>query len=217
MSQFRGSTELGIVSVELVNCYHSLVSLLSQLQDRVICIDGNWKSLNPIKYTCFSLHNLSFHCNLIPFLPVVFVFTTPLLQSPTLNNKRSRINCAVMDNGGDANDVEMNSGNNDMHNEEGEEELDGYTPIDQFTDDDIRETCFERTIYTYFGVYLSRLVLNYVKLLVCICTVKLFAIFQLQQQILNAAASNQFCIGACLRDADGSVMKVYMKCLVSLL
>ncbi|KAK2450662.1 hypothetical protein QL285_009774 [Trifolium repens] len=70
-----------------------------------------------------SLHNLSSHCNLIPFLPVIFVFTTPLLPSPILNNKRSRINCAAMDNGGDANDVEMNGGN-DMHNEEGEEELD---------------------------------------------------------------------------------------------
>ena len=37
-----------------------------------------------------------------------------------------------MDNGGDANNVEMNGGN-DMHNEEGEEEWDGYTTIDQFT------------------------------------------------------------------------------------
>jgi hypothetical protein len=84
-----------------------------------------------------------------------------------------------MDNGGDANDVEMNGGN-DMHNEKGEEELDGNTPKDQFTDDDIRETCFERTIYTYFGVYLSRLVLNYVKLLVCICTDKsIFAMYSL--------------------------------------
>ncbi|WJX15435.1 hypothetical protein P8452_05578 [Trifolium repens] len=117
-----------------------------------------------------SLHNLSSHCNLIPFLPVIFVFTTPLLPSPTLNNKRSRFNCAVMDNGGDANDVEMNGGN-DMHNEKGEEELDGYTPIDQFTDDDITETCFERTIYTYFGVYLSRLVLKepYILILEFIC------------------------------------------------
>ncbi|WJX28278.1 hypothetical protein P8452_17021 [Trifolium repens] len=79
-----------------------------------------------------ALHNLSSHCNLIPFLPVIFVFTTPLLPSPTLNNKHSRINCAAMDNGGDANNVEMNGGN-DMHNEEGEEEWDGYTTIDQFT------------------------------------------------------------------------------------
>ncbi|KAK2422390.1 hypothetical protein QL285_032925 [Trifolium repens] len=47
-----------------------------------------------------------------------------------------------MDNCRDANDVEMNNGN-DMHNEEGEEDLDGYTPIDQFTDDDIREMEFD--------------------------------------------------------------------------
>jgi hypothetical protein len=59
------------------------------------------------------------------------------------DNKRSKSSCeANMDNGEDASDVEMISGN-DMHNEEGEEDLDGYTPIYQFTDEDIREMEFE--------------------------------------------------------------------------
>ncbi|WJX83699.1 hypothetical protein P8452_66342 [Trifolium repens] len=59
-----------------------------------------------------------------------------------------------MDNGGDANDVEINGGN-DMHNEEGEEDLDGYRPIDQFTDDDIREMEFEseQQVVDFYEMY----------------------------------------------------------------
>ncbi|XP_045817796.1 protein FAR1-RELATED SEQUENCE 5-like isoform X4 [Trifolium pratense] len=64
-------------------------------------------------------------------------------------------NCeANMDNGRDADDVEMNSGN-DMHDEEGEDDLDGYTPIDKFTDDDIREMEFEseQNVVDFYEMY----------------------------------------------------------------
>ncbi|GAU42063.1 hypothetical protein TSUD_326410 [Trifolium subterraneum] len=59
-----------------------------------------------------------------------------------------------MDNDRDANDVEMNNGN-DMHNEEEEEDLDDYTPIDQFTDDDIREMEFEseQKVVEFYEMY----------------------------------------------------------------
>ncbi|KAK2458762.1 hypothetical protein QL285_006160 [Trifolium repens] len=110
-----------------------------------------------------------------------------------------------MDNGGDANDVEMNGGN-DMHNEKGEEELDVNRRATETLEDWLKA---KATRLMNHRPVIQEAEQRWCKprpgTLKCNVDVACYA------------ASNQFCIGACLRDADGRVMKVYMKCLVSLL